>query len=217
MKRNVMKGFLVMLVVFLVSTGQGNLHARLVFNQVDAFFDDTTEKQTVRSFTIEAAGYFLKAYSDILVLSDRIEMSDLNGIDYHQTRLLADTAMFNLENAREKYLVLNQIATNSSYDMVLIHNLRGFDFRGFGDRQLLGGKQFELVTHFLKKGDIQGIFERAISDIEIILEKLKQVRLALNSLVLPDMLDIWELNRFCSEFMLFGQFSARIFYQITGI
>lgn len=217
MKRDVFNVCVVILVsLFILSAGSGKIHARVVFNQVNAFFDDQGGRQTVRSLTIEAAGYFLKGFSDILALSDRIEMSDLTGIDYPEARLLADRAIFNLGNAREKYLALNQIAANTPYNPVLITNLHAFDFKEFGNNQLLGGKQFERVTSFLKRGDIRGIFEKVISDMEHILEKLERVGVAVNSLALPEMSDIWELNRLCSEFMLFGQFSARIFYRITG-
>jgi len=216
MKKKVLKPILVVLLaVFILSAWSGQAYARLVYNQVDGCFDDTG-RPAIRTHTIEAAGYFLKAYSEILALSDRIEMSDLRGIDYHESRLLVDRAIFNLENAREKYLVLNQIAANTPYNPGVINNLLIFNYREFRENQQLKGLQFDQAKSFLMNGDVRGIFDKALADVENILEKLDRVKIAIYSLSLPEMSDIWELNRLCSEFMLFGQYSARIFYRVTG-
>ncbi len=216
MKKNALRKILVFSVsVFILFFCSGNAFARLVHNGTEGgFLDEGSEN--IRITIIEAAGHFLKSYSEILFLLHKVEISDLNGIDYKEVQRIVDNSIFNLENAREKYITLKQLADHTPYNQKTIDKLVSFNYNKFEKDHLLEGKKFNEVKSYLGEGDIRGIYRKTLNDIGSILDRLYLIQSSLYSFSLPRMSELWNLNQICAEFMLFGQHVARIFFKVTG-
>lgn len=205
----------VSLVVSIFSLFTGNGYARLVHNgSQGGFIGDEAEE--IRITIIQAAGHFLNGYSGFMSLMNKIEMSDLIGLDFNEARVLIDTTIFHMENAREKYASLKQLAENAPYDPVIINKLIIFDYREFRQEFLLEDEHIVQAVFYLREGDIRGIYGKTLKDIGVLLDGLCRVQSSLYSFSIPEMSVLWNLNQKCAAFLLFGQHVARIFFRVTG-
>jgi hypothetical protein len=172
------------------------------------------EKSTINNFVIEGGGHFLNAYSDILMLLNKIELSDLQGIDYKELQKIVDNAVSSMNNARASYSSLYQLASSTPYNPVVIQTLKNFDYKGFQQENGLNGIIYADMVYYLNRGDVRGFYARLLSDIENILQKINTIKLTIVLETIPEIHALWKLNQVCSATMLLGQFAAEIFYNI---
>ncbi len=72
------------------------------------------------------------------------------------------------------------------------------------------------MEKFLGKGDVRGFFGRLLSDTDEILIKLYSIKVMVEADVFPDLSTLWRVNQDYAETILFGQFAAEVFYEVTG-
>jgi len=68
----------------------------------------TKENSIIENYIEKGGAYFLNAYSDILSISNRIEMANLQGIDYEELKSIVNSAIENIRNAKATYYLLIQ-------------------------------------------------------------------------------------------------------------
>jgi hypothetical protein len=175
---------------------------------------DCENKSTINNHVIEGCGYFLNAYSDILILLNRVELSDLQGIDYEELKKIVDNSVSNMNNARAAYSSLVEMAVSTPYIPGSIQKLKNFDYDGFQREHRLNGIIFKDVVSYLEKGEVRGIYYRLLVDIEKILNNLYTIKSVIDSETFPEISTLWKINQACSETILFGQYAAEIFYNI---
>ncbi len=212
MKSAILKG---LLVVFILCVFQMNAFSRLVFNGTPEGFVGP-DQPVIEGYVVEGAGYFLKSRSDTLLLFNKIELSDLNGVNYAELQQLVDNALANMQNAKAKYTSLTQIADTALYDQTIIDRLSGFDYYTFQQAKGLNSVIFGQVEAYLGTGDVRGIYHKILSDTQAIVDKLTVVKSAIDTGTLPGTSDLWRLNQSYSDTQLLGQYAAEIFYDITG-
>jgi hypothetical protein len=178
------------------------------------FCEECDEKSTINNFVIEGGGHFLKGYSYVLTLLNKIELSDLQGIDYKELQQIADNAVSNMDNAKTTYLSLVELAASTPYNPGSIQKLKDFDYDCFQNEHQLNSIIFKEAVSYLEKGDVRGIYNKLLVEIENILNRLYSIKSAIDSETFPEIPAIWKLNQACSETMLFGQYAAEIFYNI---
>ena len=156
----------------------------------------------------------MNAYSDILVFLNRMELSDLQGIDYRESQQLLDRALENMLNVLKTYERLINKAEVTPYKEAVISKLMDFDYNGFMQERGLNGVVFAEVEEYLKKGDITGILRQMYTEFTIIAGLLYSVRNELYFEKLPEMTNVWRLNERCTQTLLFGQYGSRVFYAV---
>lgn len=171
---------------------------------------------SIKYYIIKGGGYYLGGYSDILKFLERIELSDLNGLDFAQLNQIVDSALDNMNNAHYYYLLLIMKAEVTPYNMTFIDKLKAFDYHGFESAHHLNGAVFDRVEGYLKKGDITGTFKACRTDIVEIITVLERIKGYTSNNRMPVLQDIWLLNELCSESLLFGQYAARVFAEIKN-
>jgi hypothetical protein len=169
---------------------------------------------TIESYVIKGAGYYLDAYSDILVFLNRMELSNMHGIDYNESRQLLDRALDNMINALKTYECLIKKASMTPYKEAALSKLMDFDYNGFMQERGLNSVIFGKVEEHLKSGDITGMLRQTYSEFAVIAELLSSVRDELYLERLPEMIKVWKLNEQCSQTLLFGQYGSRVFYAV---
>lgn len=169
---------------------------------------------TIEASIIKGAGYYLDAYSDILVFLNRMELSDMQAMDYNESGQILDRALGNMMNALKTYEYLIKKAEATPYNQAVISRLMDFDYDGFMQMRGLNSVIFGKVEDYLKRGDITGMLRQTYTEFTVIFWGLKSVRDDLNSERLPEMPKIWRLNERCSQTLLFGQYSSRVFYAV---
>jgi hypothetical protein len=169
---------------------------------------------TIETYVIKGAGFYLNAYSDVLALLNRVEESDLIGMNYDEGRQISERALDNMYNAIHTYYYLIRRAEMTPYNEAVITKLMAFDYAGFMEKWGLNSAVFNQVEEYLQKGDITGMYKCIYIELAAITQMLQHIRDELSSGKLPEMSVLWKLNERCSQTLLFGQYMSRVFYTI---
>lgn len=212
MKLVVLKAFCVIFISTLLAM---NAFAYFVVNGSEAAFEEPG-RTTVRDNVEEAAGYFLKSQSDLLLFLNHIELSRLNGVDYTELRGLINSAIAHMENAKTKYTQLTQIADYAPYHQDTVTALINFNYSWFQENNALNSVIFNDVEAYLSVGDIRGTYHKILADTQSLLDMLTIVKSSVDSDTFPGIADLRRINQSYSETLLFGQYTAEIFSEITG-
>jgi hypothetical protein len=224
-KKNLILAILVGALIFLATPT--NVFARIMQNGAGGGYggaDETNSLKgrtlgmvnTVEKYVIIGASFYLNAYSDILTFLNRVELSDLQGMDFYESRQILDRALNNMTDALKTYNRLIKKTEITPYNDIFIAKLLDFDYNGFMQEHGLNSVVFDKVEEYLKKGDITGLIKRMYTDFTIILGILNSIRDELYFERLPNMSEIWELNERCSKTLLLGQYASRIFYSVLN-
>lgn len=171
---------------------------------------------TIGVYIAESAAYFLKSHSAMLSLLNKIELSDLQGLDYPGLRLLLQEAIQNMEAAKLYYTLLKSAADITPYNPIMVERLISFDYEGFQNKKGLNATTFGTVRNYLGKGDVTGFFGNLLSRTDIILKKLYELKQTTEMYKFPLLGRLWNLNQEYSEFLMAGQYSAQVFYELKN-
>lgn len=166
-------------------------------------------------YVVQGAGHFLRAYADILVLSNRIELGGLCVSKDPDFKGLLDSASSQMNAAGNMYVKLKQQAAVTPYKPEVIDMLARFDYAGFQDAYRLNGTVFQEVIKYLKKGDIRGVYGHMSGDIENLMGGLDTIRRQMDTQGCVEIRDVWQLNQEAAQSYLFGQYVAMVFGHIT--
>jgi hypothetical protein len=189
--------------------------AKIIMNNSEMGFEEPG-RTGIRSYVMEAAGDFLKSQSDFFLFLNKIEMEEINGVDYAELQHVINNAVVNMENARAKYNDLAQLADNTPYHQPTITQLMNFNYTSFQDSKGLNSVIFNEVDAYLPGGDVRGLYYRLLADTQSILDLLTVIKSAVDAEVIPENSAVWQVNQSYSETLLFGQYAAEIFYDVTG-
>lgn len=163
---------------------------------------------------IQGGGYFLASNSEILKFLNKIEMAEVNGMDYTELQSIINLAIQNMENARDIYTQIISIAKETPYDQDAINQLKLFDYNGYSERNLLIKEIFAIVTNFLKAGDVTGAYIKIKADMNSILNQLYQIKSSVDANKFPDISLLWRINQNYNALMLFGMYMAEVFINL---
>ena len=214
-KQTILRFFLVVFTLFFLSM---NVFGVIWANDSDSGFDESgggkAANTTIRQYVIEGAGYFLDAYSDTLLFLNKIELAELDGVDYTELSLILTRAIDTMTDARTTYVNLAQKADQTPYNQPIITGLMNFNYTDFQQENALNSIIFDRVTGYLKKGDIRGIYHHLLLDIEDILDLLIGIKAEVDSHLFPGISNTWQLNHTSSQSLVFGQYVSMVFHAI---
>jgi hypothetical protein len=139
----------------------------------------------------------------------------LSGVDYNELRAILNGAIENMEKAKSIYTSLVQTATNTPYRQSFIEGLKVFDYEGYQKQYGLNDIIFQETAAYLKKGDVTGIFAGILGRTVAILDSLNTVKKDIDAGIFPVISNLWRLNQYYGETVLFGQYAAEIFVKIN--
>ena len=169
---------------------------------------------TLKTYIMESTGYFLTSHSDYQDFLNRVEMSDIKGIDYKELRELIYSTIDNMEKAREAYVNLKTASEKIPYNQEMIDQLMKFDYDGFRIKNGLNEPIFEKLRTFLSRGDIAGFDEAVIANMDAILIKLYEIKSLVDKGLAPEIMIVWRIYQSYSEAQLFGQYMSEVFRDI---
>ena len=209
--------------VFFIFVINMNIYSYVIANRGDCAFSEgggegisIVKDISIKLYIIEGAGYFLNSYSDMHLFLNKVEMSELNGIDYKELRDILFRAIENMEKVKVAYYNLKQKADNTPYNQSVIDNLLSFDYQGFQKERGLNKQIFRDVKYYLSKGDVRGFFTILLSNTEQILSKLYTVKESVDAEKFPEISTLWRINQDYSGTMLFGQYASEIFQTVLS-
>lgn len=201
------------------------IHARLHSNSSDSAYEggDGTSNtgeatlacdSTIRELIIKGAEYFFKAQSDINLLSENVEISDIYGTDYYTLGWAVNSALDNITLAQYYYQELQYKANRTPYNQLVINKLLAFDYDSFQEQNGLLKDVFSEVKSYLVNGDVRGIYRRTSAYFDTIINILDTIKGELYAGKTPVNEHMWNLNQTCAKVHMFGQYVARIFKAI---
>lgn len=210
----------VLLAVFVLFLVQVNAFALIYGNESQKGFGNPGGKSsvpTIKTYVLQGAGYFLDSYSDILQLLNKIELAELNGIDYIELQKIAARAGDNIRGQMETYLNLTQLADAAPYDQAVIDLLTGFDYAAFQQEKGLNSIIFADVQSYLSKGDIRGVYHRFLAVAAVLQAQLNIIKTDIDANRFPQSADLWNLDQNAAQSLLFGQYTAEVFCRVLNI
>jgi hypothetical protein len=168
----------------------------------------------MRGCVINAAGYFLQSYSNMLAFLNKIERSELDGLNYTEIQSNLNNAIESMAEVRAAYIEITREADISDYNQEVLDKLFIFDYPAYEKTNALNHSIFADVATYLKKGDVKGIYHKLLSDVEGILNILATIKEKVDVNVFPGIADLHRMNQYYSQSLLFGQYVAEVFIEI---
>jgi hypothetical protein len=178
--------------------------------------DGKGEGESINGYIIDGAGYFLKAYSDILLFLNKIELAETRGLNFAEINAILDSAIDNMERVKSTYAMLCEKADATPYDQTVIEQLKTFDYISFQEQNALNPVIFREVKLYMASGNIRGAYYKILSATEKILGILKGIEKSTADNIFPPVPDLWKLNQACSNIFLFGQYLSMVFNALTN-
>lgn len=165
----------------------------------------------IRTLIIQSAGFYLKSHSDIHLFLNRVEMGDLNGVDFDELASYLNNAGANMVFARNGYEELLEVAAATPYRTDFIQKLKDFDYETFLNGSRFNPVVFNEMREFLSKGNVTGFFNRIFEKTEGLIERINQMKTEIFSNRLPSDTNLWDTTQEYADTLLFGQYATRIF------
>lgn len=175
----------------------------------------STAPSSINTLIINGAGYFLNSQSNALLFLNKIEMSEVNGLNYNDLRESLYRAIENMEMARDTYMDLTELAIATPYRLAVIKRLITFDYDGYQTRNGLNDATFKKVEQYLGKGDVNGLFTEMLLGTKNILDMLYALKETVDKDQFPTNQSLWQLAQAYSEFHMAGQYAAQVFYAVS--
>ncbi len=169
---------------------------------------------TIGSLIIEGGHYFLKSGSDMLLFLSLFEISELSGPDYDAMQSAINSAIENMEKAKNAYYQLKNLAAITPYNQEVISRLIEFDYAKYQKENGLIPAIFEKVREYLIIGDVRGVYNEFYCNTGQILDVLYDLKKDVDANTLPNLSTLWRINQKFSEVKLFSQYIAEVFYSM---
>jgi hypothetical protein len=179
------------------------------------FYGSGDSKVNLETDVADGAGYLLEAYANTLVLMKKIEWSGKDGINTDELKSLVDTAIKNMESARESYIGLTRKADNTPYNPAILEKLKAFDYDALQKANGLNPVVLAPVKTYLAKGCIRTLYYQFLADMEGIITLLKQVKEQVDTGNLTPVKEIWQLNGLFAKVLLRGQYVSQVFHCLS--
>ncbi|MGD2090251.1 MAG: hypothetical protein PVH61_29010 [Candidatus Aminicenantes bacterium] len=209
---------IILITVLMTALFTGHLMAIVYANHSCGAYDGCEEPEGARAagpsmgvLIMDGAGYFLRSHSHMLLLLNRVELSELYGPDYPGMQAVVNNALENMQKAGDTYKSLIATAKETPYNPEVITKLMMFDYENFRDTNGLNKDIFSRVKKYLVKGDVTGLYVLLKADMDNIIHGLQAVKASLDAGTLPKISWLWRLNQTYSESLLTGQYSAEVF------
>jgi hypothetical protein len=208
MKRTKISLFTIMLILTLFTAS--GLHSTWVFNGTPPPTNDDDNNNTI----INAASSFLHSYSNVLLLLQESELNTAIGFNFSRTKPAVETALNNLKYSRKEYARVLEIMKTACIDSSAVERLKDFDYGRFTSARRLNPCIMNIVSGFLSKGDLVGLFEKVVKDLDDTIINLSTIRNCLQQDIIPDLEDLRRLYQQYSDFMTFGYYCSLVFSEI---
>ena len=220
MKNNINGNFkLVISLIALFLVLVGDAFGLVMLNDSDGGFpppnvEATSGNETIRQLVNESASCFFKSYGQFMFFLNEVELGELNGVNFSSLQLHIDAATAYMKTCQNTYNSLNILADSTPYKEDFISRLKEFDYDAFRKEKKLTLEIFEEVKSYLKKGDIKGMYKKALLETQQILDSLNGMKEEVDSFYAPTTDKIWELNNSYYNLTIWGQYSSMIFVEV---
>ncbi len=205
-KKNLLKIFSLIVILLVAYT---YVHAIIALN-----YPPCDYKSDQNDLIIEGTSMFLQSNSDVLLLLNEVEIAERMAFDFDYALKLTESAIYKLEKARLHYsdaINFGKIICDEKGDA---EKYAKFDYDSFVEKNHLNKEIMDEVSELLKKRDVNGVYEKSISDMDSILSTLKEIKKGISMKQKPDIKLFWSLLQQYNILGLYGNYATLVFYSI---
>jgi len=176
-------------------------------------FEDISNS-SIRELIIQGGGYLYQSSAYIDHFIGWMELAELSDPDYEKMQKLLDSAILNMENARSTYFQLKNLAAVTPYNREVTDFLYIFNYDKFQKSNGLIPAVFSKVVEFLSIGDVAGIYNEFYIYAGQLLDLMYVLKKDMGTGIYSNLSIVWRINQIYTEFRLFGQYTAQIFFNL---
>lgn len=171
-------------------------------------------KRSLGYYIAKGGGSFLDSSGHFSRFLGLVESSEIEVLDFEKLREYLDSAIAGMESTNQTYGQLAKLAASMPYNQAVLYRLAEFDYYEFQKKKQLLPSIFKKVQRYLVFGNVRGVYREFQGQTDYILSALYELKKDVDAGILPAGAKLWRLNQKYSEFKLFGQYVAEVFYEL---
>lgn len=216
-KKNPSIFFKTLMLCFILTVFSVQIYPRIWCNTIDSGFSDdgVLAGFSMKTHNVEAAAHFLNTYGYSMLLLNKIELSELYGLNFAEAQELVQIASQEIKYAIDEFTLLRDLADRTPYnknvlDLVAVYDYDAFEFKKNANTSIL-----ENVKIFLTEGKIREFYAEMHLNLLKIADHLNLLKNHLDGNIYPDFETIHNLNQILAETMVSGEYAAEIFHEVV--
>ncbi len=202
------------LIVTIMLSASLALFGLVVGNDGESGYNGGSDSNKLKTLIITGAVNFIQSYADFQEFLHRVELAELNGIDYDELQSILNKTLSGIENAKTAYKEFIQLAVVTPYNRSFIAALKSFDYDRFREKNNLNEFIFSRLVSLLRRGNLTGVYKDIYAKSGKISRLLRTVKSGADKDIFPRIPVLWKINQVYVDSHLFGQYAAMIFNDI---
>ena len=193
------------------------IYPRIWCNTTDGGFSDDAVLAgfSMKTHIVEAAAHFLNAYGHTMLLLNKIELSELYGLNFTEAQLLTNTAIDEMNVAIAEFSALRELADRTPYNDNVLDMVAVYDFSQFEARKKANTSILNSLKELLLERKLREYYAQLHSKLYEIVGHLNLLKSHLDGNMYPDFEAIHNLNQVLAETMISGEYAAEIFHEVV--
>jgi hypothetical protein len=171
----------------------------------------STSTAHIGQYIVEGAGYFLDSSSYMLQFMRKVELAGSRELNYPELSQILDSALVNMQQARDTYKLLKETAGITPYNPEVIEALKNFNYDMYCKTNWLNKEIFTGVKSYLINGRVTETYGKLLADMYTMIYLLKLIKKYIDNNLFPPVRTVRLLNQTYSTSLLFGQYVAGVF------
>ncbi len=198
------------LVILFAGLSISNLMGVIAANDIYCSFNDVPEKGQIEENVVQGCTNFLKSKAAFYMLLVEYEKSCNQPADIQKMNEYLEETIASLEVSVDFYIRARDIGQRIGLNPQKLDWFRTYNYNMLVANQHLKPDMSMKVRQYLSKGDILGVYNQNIFNINDLLVELTGMRLKLAKKIKPDVTAMWRILEKYTDTLLFGTYSTRI-------
>jgi len=168
----------------------------------------------LKILVITGAGHFIRSQARFQQFLHKIELAELNGVNYDELQVILNDTIDSIESAKTTYNDFIKLASVTPYNESFIAALASFDYDGFMEKRHLNAVVFTRLASLLRSGDLTGVYRDLYQKTGEISQLLYTVKSVVDKDIFSVIPLLWDINQVYFDGYLFGQYAAMVFNEV---
>ncbi len=197
-----------LVLVFFVTALSITMNGAITLNDLACSFTDVPDKEKIEQNVVVGASNFLSSHATFSLFLAEYEKSSNQPADLEKMHShLAETIAL-LEISKDFYIRAREIGARIGYIEKKTGWFRAYNYENIIVNHSLKPEIALQVKSFLATGDILGVYQKNISNIDNLIERLTKIQLGIAKKVKPKVEIIWKIMEEYSDTLKFGTYST---------
>ena len=205
-----------LMLCFIFALCSTQIYPRIWCNTTDGGFtdDEVLAGFSMKTHIVEAAAHFLNAYGHTMLLLNKIELSELYGLNFTEAQQLTNIAIEEMNYAIAEFSSLRELAAKTPYNDNVLDLVAAYDFAQFESRKKANASILGNLKDLLVQKKLREYYDQIQTNLYEIVGHLNLLKSHLDGNIYPDFEAVHNLNQVLAETMISGEYAAEIFHEV---